>query len=117
MARPRKKLTDEQVVELRALSAVLSQEQIADYFGISRKTFYEMLQRDPRVSTQYKKGRSQAIASIAGNLIKQAKAGNTSAAIFYLKTQAGWKETDNSQLQQTETIQKVQIEVIGKDAN
>ena len=100
MARPRKKLTDEQVVELRALSAVLSQEQIADYFGMSRKTFYEMLQRDNRVSTQYKKGRSQAIASIAGNLIKQAKAGNTSAAIFYLKTQAGWKETDNDKTDQ-----------------
>ena len=93
MARPRKKLTDEQVVELGALAAVLSQEQIADYFNISRKTFYEMIQRDTRVSTQYKRGRSQAIANIGGNLLSQAKAGNTAAAIFYLKTQAGWKET------------------------
>ena len=35
---------------------------------------------------------------MAKNLIVQANSGNTAAAIFYLKTQAGWKETTRQEL-------------------
>lgn len=91
--RPPVELTDEQITEVKALSAVLSTEQIADYLGISHVTFKAIRDRDKRVSFAYKNGRAKAIASVGGNLISQAKAGNTAAAIFYLKTQAGWKET------------------------
>jgi predicted ArsR family transcriptional regulator len=38
-------------------------------------------------------GRIDANASIGNTLFNQAKNGNTSAAIFWLKTRAGWKET------------------------
>lgn len=34
-------------------------------------------------------------ASMGSNLIQLAKAGNVAANIFYLKTQAGWKETES----------------------
>jgi predicted DNA-binding protein (UPF0251 family) len=91
--RPSVELTDSQIIELEALSSVLNQDQIADYFGISRTTFHELRKRDERVSEHYKKGKAKAIAGIGSNLISQAKSGNTTAAIFYLKTQAGWKET------------------------
>ena len=91
--RPPVVLTDEQIVELGALSAVLNKEQLADYFGVSHVTLVAIQARQPEVSFAYKKGKSKAIASIAGNLLTQAKNGNTAAAIFYLKTQAGWKET------------------------
>ena len=90
--RPLKELTDDQLREVETLAAVLNTDQIADYFGISRTTFYEMRKRDERLSEHYKKGQAKAIAGIGSNLISQAKAGNTAAAIFYLKTQAGWKE-------------------------
>lgn len=90
--RPPKVLNDDQLREVETLAAVLNTDQIADYFGISRTTFYEMRKRDERLSEHYKKGQAKAIAGIGSNLISQAKSGNTAAAIFYLKTQAGWKE-------------------------
>ena len=93
MARPQKKLDDKQIAQVEALAAFLTLEQIADYFGVTRPTFDAICQRQPEVFLQYKKGKSKAIANISQNLIKQAQDGNTTAAIFYLKTQAGWKET------------------------
>ena len=90
---PPKVLTPEQVIEVGALAAVLSQEQIADYFGIARNTFIAICERQPEVLEQYKKGKAKAIDEVAKGLILQAKEGNTTAAMFYLKTQAGWRET------------------------
>lgn len=92
MARPRKTLTPDQINQIEALASVLTQEQIADYLGVSRSTFNLILSRDEKVLRQYKKGKAKAIASIAGNLVNKARKGDTTAAIFYLKTQAGWKE-------------------------
>lgn len=106
MARPRKTLTAEQVAEVETLAAVLTQEQIADYFGISHDTFSRMCERDENVLRSYKKGKSKAIGSVAKNLLTQAREGNTSAAIFYLKTQAGWRETD---MQRDDTPQSLNI--------
>lgn len=94
MARPKIELTPEQITQMEALSAVLTQEQIADYLGISRRTFNDILKRDPEVFAQYKKGKAKAIASVASNLVNKARAGDTTASIFYLKTQAGWKEQE-----------------------
>jgi len=91
--RPKIVFTPEQIIEVGALAAVLSQEQIADYFGIGRTTFFEICERQPEVYEQYKKGKAKAIDEVAKGLILQAKEGNTSAAMFYLKTQAGWRET------------------------
>lgn len=90
--RPAVELTAEQVIELKALAAVLNKSQVADYFGISENTLRAIEKRQPEVSEAYKKGRVNQIAGMGGNLIKLAKAGNVSANIFYLKTQAGWKE-------------------------
>jgi hypothetical protein len=85
-------LTVEQKSELKTLAKVLSAEQIADYFGISRTTFFEIKSRDEEVSVLYKKGKSEAVASIAAGLLKKAQGGDLGAQIFFLKTQAGWKE-------------------------
>lgn len=90
--RPAVELTPEQVIELKALAAVLNKSQVADYFGISENTLRAIEKRQPEVSEAYKKGRVNQIAGMGGNLIKLAKAGNVAANIFYLKTQAGWKE-------------------------
>lgn len=95
--RPPVELTEEQITEVRALAAVLNTEQIADYLGISHVTFKAIRDRDDRVSFAYKNGKAKAVASVGGNLISQAKNGNVSAAIFYLKTQAGWKEPEQKE--------------------
>jgi len=81
-----------QVAQVEALAAVLSKGQMADYFGISENTFRAIEERQPEVFEAYQKGRGKAIASVGSNLISQARKGNTSATIFYLKTQAGWRE-------------------------
>ena len=91
--KPRIVLTPEQIDQVEKLAAVLNQQQIADYFGFSEDTFLAMKKRDPEVLRAYKRGKAKAIGTIGGNLINQAKDGNVTAAIFYLKTQAGWKET------------------------
>lgn len=91
--RPPTKLTDEEVAQVEALGAVLSIEQISDYFGIAKSTFYSIMERQPEVSLRYKKGKAKAIGSVSQGLLKKAISGDNVAAIFYLKTQAGWKET------------------------
>jgi len=86
-------LTDEQKSQVEALAAYLNSEQIADYLGFGRTTFYAIMKRDPEVGERYKRGRAKAVGSVAQSIIQQATSGNTTAGIFYLKTQAGWKES------------------------
>ena len=88
-----RKLGAPQIAEVETLAAVLSTEQIADYFGIGRRTFYSLMERDPEIAARYKKGRARAVGSIAQSLIAKARGGNVTAMIFFLKTQAGWRET------------------------
>lgn len=71
---------------------MLSIEQIADYFGVCKATFYKAMSDNPQIGIRYKKGKAKAIGSIGQGLMKQARDGNTSAMMFYLKCQAGWKE-------------------------
>jgi len=85
--------TDKQIQEIATLAAVLNQTQVADYFGITVPTFHAAMGRDPRISLAYKEGRAKAITTIAGSLLQAARSGNLGAMCFYLKTQAGWRET------------------------
>lgn len=93
MGRPRIVLTETQCQEVETLAALLSQDQIADYLGIARNTFRAICERDPAVLERYKKGKAKAIAHVANGLLQKARSGDTTSAIFYLKTQAGWRET------------------------
>lgn len=115
MARPQKKLTEKQIIQLEALASVLTLEQIAEYFGMHRDTFNAICERQPEVFQQYKKGKSKAIATVAQNLIRQAQEGNVTAIIFYLKTQAGWRETDSDAEQSTQ-IKPTHININVKSA-
>ena len=93
MARPTKSLTEAQLAEVETLAAVLTTAQMADYFGIGRTTFFAILERDAEVAERYKRGKARAIGAIAQSLIQKARGGDTASMIFYLKTQAGWRET------------------------
>ena len=92
--RPAIEFTEEQTIELKALASVLTKGQLADYFSISETTLRAIEARQPEVSDAYKKGKVNQIASMGSNLVKLAKAGNVAANIFYLKTQAGWREAE-----------------------
>jgi hypothetical protein len=92
--RPAVELTGVQLIELKALATVLNKSQVADYFGICENTLRAIEKRQPEVSAAYKKGRVDQILDMGGNLVQLAKQGNVAANIFYLKTQAGWKESE-----------------------
>lgn len=91
--RPLTTLTDTQRAEVETLSAVLNAEQIADFLGIGRTTFFAILNRDEDLSERYKRGKARAIGAVAQSLVTKARAGNVTAMIFFLKTQGGWRES------------------------
>lgn len=80
------------MAQVEALASVLTLEQMSDYFGIARNTFRAVCERQPEVLEHYKKGKARAIGNVAKNLLTIANEGNLTAIIFYLKTQAGWRE-------------------------
>ena len=87
-------LSDAQRAEVETLAALLNQEQIADYLGVARNTFRAICERDAEVAARYKRGKAKAIAHVANGLLQKARNGDTTSMIFYLKTQAGWRETE-----------------------
>lgn len=95
MGRKPLELSPDQKREVETLAAVLSAEQIADYFGVGRTTFFAMMNRDAEIAERYKKGKARAVGAIAQSLISKARSGHVTAMIFYLKTQAGWRETSH----------------------
>ena len=64
-----------------------TQETIARILGIDEKTLRKHYRDELDLA------RAQANASVGGMLFKKAKAGDTAAMIFWMKTQAGWRET------------------------
>ena len=90
--RPPILLTDEQKKKVRELASICTTEQIADYLGISRTTFFEILNRDDEISVLYKKGKAEGHNFVASKLMERVQKDDTSAMIFYLKTQSRWKE-------------------------
>jgi hypothetical protein len=121
MAGKPKTLTEEQKSQVEALASCLSKEQIADYFGIAKGTFYAMCDREPDILERYKRGKARVIKDIANSLITMARDGDKAAAMFYLKTQAGWRETnhvDHTSSDGTMTPQKVERVIVkAKDSD
>ena len=97
--RPVKTLTPDQIEEVHELAAVLNKSQLAEYFGMTEKTFRAVEERQPEVFTAYRQGKAKAIAFAASKLMNMVKHHNLRAIQFFLKTQAGW--TEKNQLEVT----------------
>ncbi len=97
--RPENLIPDEKTEnDIEQLSARgLTQDQMADYFGVHLSTFEQSLRRNDNLRDAFRRGKSKQIALVSGELIKQIKEGSTAATIFFLKTQAKWKETSADQ--------------------
>jgi hypothetical protein len=100
--RPAIVLTKEQIKELEELAVNMTIEQIADYFGISERTFYEIKNRDSGVSGAYKKGKATGIKKATNLLWELMEERNITAIIFYLKTRGGWSEKQQVDLTTSE---------------
>ena len=101
--RPPVILEDEQLEQVEKLSGILTIDQLSDYFGITRATFYAIMKRQPEVSKRYKRGRAQVIGGVGKNLVQKALSGDNAAMMFYLKTQAGWRETKEEEKEEKDT--------------
>lgn len=88
MSRKPHKPTDatRQTVQLHTTVGT-TQAVIADILGIDEKTLRLYYREELDVS------KAKANATIGGALFNKAKGGDTAAMIFWMKTQAGWKET------------------------
>jgi predicted transcriptional regulator len=106
----RRDLTEQEYADVQELAAYMTQVQIADYLGITDRCFRKIMERDPKARSAYKKGRALAHKKVANSLIAQANDGNTAAAIFYLKTQQGWKEETQA------TIDLPQLKIVSPNA-
>ena len=88
VGRPAHQPTDQNRLQVKTLAAVgVRHEDIAAKLGISADTLTKYYRQE------LDDGRVDANALVAKSLFEQAKAGNTTAMIFWLKTRAGWKET------------------------
>lgn len=88
VGRPPHEPTDQNRLQVKTLAAVgIRHEDIAAKLGISADTLTKYYRKE------LDDGRVDANAVVAKSLYEQAKTGNTSAMIFWLKTRAGWKET------------------------
>ena len=80
--------TDEERRRIRLYAGLgLTQEQIALIIG----KCVETLVKQCRV--EMAAGKAETLAKVAGSLVQKALGGDTASAIFYLKTQGGWRET------------------------
>lgn len=82
-------ITEEDKRLVHQLSGLgITQDQICDILDISRNTLTKYF------SSELRKGKAQANAKVAESLFRLATEGdNVTAKIFWLKCQAGWKET------------------------
>jgi hypothetical protein len=95
--------TDLRIVETMAgRGAIL--DDIACVIGISASTLDRWLKHD-QVKLAYKKGRAIAKDNVAGKLYDLAMSGDTIAAIFWLKAQAGWSDKQNEIPLETAQVQ------------
>ncbi len=82
--------TPEEIAKVRLYAGLGStQEHIAAMIGKSVDT----LTRNEAICAALKEGKAETLAKVAGALVRKALSGDTASAIFYLKTQGGWKET------------------------
>lgn len=93
MSRAQHKPTAETMAQVEALSGYgVRHDEIALYLDIDPKTLRK------HYRAQLDKGTVKANVGVARSLHKQATEGNVTAAIFWLKSRAGWREKQEVEL-------------------
>ena len=114
VGRPKVELTAGQIKEVEELASYLTINQIADYLGISEDTFHEIKKRDSRVFRAYKKGKAKGIRHVSGKLRELIDSGDSSATIFFMKTQGGWSAENSKKLKVKITDQSTPVDIINQ---
>ena len=87
--------TPEIIEEIKILAGKgLNIGQLRSYYDIKVDRWLAILQREPEVAEAVSTGKAKTVSFVAGKLMELVQKGNLSAIIFWLKTQARWRETD-----------------------
>jgi hypothetical protein len=87
------KITPETLECVEYLSGLgLTQTQIHDFFGIGNNAWYERKKDYPELEIAFARGKAQTIGRVSGKLMEKIESGDLGAIIFYLKTQARWRD-------------------------
>jgi hypothetical protein len=106
--KPRLKFDYKQVEALAGQG--LNREQIALCLGICKATLYNNQKRDEKFKEAIEVGRAKAIAHVTSELFRHIKLGSMTGIIFFLKCQAGWKETNI--IETTDPLTKIVLESV-----
>lgn len=90
-----------QIEDLAGTGATL--HQIALELDVSDSTLDRWLKK-PEIRRAYERGRNRAHRAVAGALFDKAMNGDTVACIFYLKSQAGWQDKPEKEVQQASNV-------------
>jgi hypothetical protein len=105
--RPPHLKTEDTRIKVYTLSTVGTRhEDIASVLNISHDTLVKYYKEE------LDKGRIEANASVAETLFKQAKEGNTTAMIFWLKSRAKWKESTQHEISGNPDGSPVEVKII-----
>jgi transcriptional regulator with XRE-family HTH domain len=120
MPRKRIEITDEMLASIEnAASRGLSEQQIASTLGISMSTITRRKRDTEHFDHAIKKGRDKGIAAVTNALFKKATTGDNVAMIFFLKNRDpdNWRDRVENVVTANHTVNKIEIEVIGGDAD
>jgi len=76
----------------------LTQTQIIDALGMGKTLFYDEKTQNKELVDAIKRGKAAGIATVASKLMAKVQNMDTSSIIFYLKCQAGWRDTQELEL-------------------
>lgn len=96
--RPRRVLTEEERKDIVKMAPYVTQEQLADFLKINCNTLKRIFDEDELLFKEYKKAKVVKIGKAAGKLWELIEQNDRASIFFYLKTQAGWKETDRREM-------------------
>ncbi len=95
-------LSTKQLLEIQVMSGLgLTVKEIADNLGIPPRTLTRRMADTEEVRYAYDLGRAKAKKYVTGKLWNMIEAGDKAAVFFFLKTQCGWRETNNTELKVT----------------
>jgi predicted transcriptional regulator len=99
-----------QTVQLHTMVGT-TQGDISRVLGIDEKTLRKHYRGELDLS------KAKANATIGGALFNKAKGGDTTAMIFWMKTQAGWREKQELEVTgDIGRVERVEISIVGQDA-
>jgi len=98
MAKPKKIYASEEIAQVEALAAYgHTQEEITEYLGIKVRSFAYAKKENEALNAAYTRGRFKARNLVASKFMRyiesdELNAVNLKAIEFYLRTQAGWSD-------------------------